>query len=238
VTGTVGTDEITLTLTRPRAGIDEAVGTYPGTIVPAGDTQQGNYQVNYINGDFTIAASNEMLLTVTNYSDEYDGHSHSEPATASVTDATITYSTDDGATWSTTIPEIKDVGTITVNAKATHPGYTEKTAIYTLQVTPAPLTITTGSDSKTYDGTPLTKDGVMTGLVNGETATFTVTGSQTNAGTSPNTYSLTWNGTANSNNYTVNETIGTLTVAPKAVTVKAENASKMYGTDDPTFTAK
>ena len=55
-----------------------------------------------------------------------------------------------------------------------------------LSVTPATLTIVTESDSKEYDGDPLTADGSISGFVNGETATFTVTGTITNVGEVPN----------------------------------------------------
>ncbi|NLD88559.1 MAG: Cna B-type domain-containing protein, partial [Clostridiales bacterium] len=53
----------------------------------------------------------------------------------------------------------------------------------------------------------------ITGLVNGETATVTATGSQTEVGSSTNTYSIDW-GTTDSNNYAITETLGTLTVTP------------------------
>ena len=82
-----------------------------------------------------------------------------------------------------------------------------------LEITPAPLTITTGSDSKTYDGTALTNaDASIDGLVNDETATITATGSQTAVGSSKNGYEITW-GTAKETNYEiVEENLGTLTV--------------------------
>ena len=65
-----------------------------------------------------------------------------------------------------------------------------------LTVTPATLTIVTESAEKEYDGKELTADGDIDGFVNNETATFEVTGSQTEVGKSDNTYSLAWNGTA------------------------------------------
>ena len=83
----------------------------------------------------------------------------------------------------------------------------------TLAVTPAPIQIKTESANKVYDGTALTAGGQMTGLVNGETATFTVTGSQTAVGSSTNTYTLEWNGSAKQGNYTIESVeTGTLTV--------------------------
>ena len=56
VTGTVGNDRLTYTVTRPRAGQDEAIGVYPDTIIAAGDAVQlnGSYNVVYHPADFTI----------------------------------------------------------------------------------------------------------------------------------------------------------------------------------------
>ena len=85
-----------------------------------------------------------------------------------------------------------------------------------LIVDPAPLTITSFSDAKVYDGTPLTAGGSIVGLVNGETATITTTGSQTEVGESQNDFYVTW-GTADPANYTITYARGFLTVyAPAA----------------------
>ena len=83
-----------------------------------------------------------------------------------------------------------------------------------LAITPAELTVTTGSGSKAYDGTALTNTtATVTGLVNNETVTAVATGSQTAVGSSQNTYRITWNGTAKETNYKiVRENLGTLTV--------------------------
>ena len=81
-----------------------------------------------------------------------------------------------------------------------------------LEVAPATLTVTTYSGSKIYDGNPLTAGGMVSGLIWGETATFTVTGSQTEAGSSENTYTLVFDGSAKAENYVIKETLGTLTV--------------------------
>ena len=86
-----------------------------------------------------------------------------------------------------------------------------------LTITPATLTVTTESDSKVYDGTALTAPGSITGLVGRESVDFTVTGSQTDVGSSKNTYSIDW-GNTKSSNYTVAETLGTLTVTAQSIT--------------------
>ena len=89
-----------------------------------------------------------------------------------------------------------------------------------LTIKPATLTIKTASARKTYDGTALTKkDGyTLDGLQNGETVTFKVTGSQTQVGSSKNTYTLTWDGTAKKSNYVIREKLGTLEVVSVPLT--------------------
>ena len=82
----------------------------------------------------------------------------------------------------------------------------------TLTIKKAPLTVTTSSASKTYDGKALTADAKVNGLVNGETVTVNATGSQTEVGSSKNTYRLSWNGTASESNYEITEQLGTLTI--------------------------
>ncbi len=86
-------------------------------------------------------------------------------------------------------------------------------------ITRRPLTVTTGSGSKYYDGTPLTNSTatvvVTGGEVPGEHITAVATGSQTVAGSSTNTYTMNW-GSAKESNYTVTESLGTLTVLTRA----------------------
>ena len=192
-----------------------------------------------------------MTLTVTDYNAAYDGAAHTVSVSASAGGTAITptyyYSTvdpesegfDEENGWSTTAPTWTDVTAAqTVYVMATMPNYEDAYASGTVTITKAPLTITTGGGSKTYDGDPLTNaTATISGLVNGETATVTATGSRTDVGSSQNTYSLTW-GTAKESNYEITtETLGDLTVNPAVVTVTANDASKTYGENDPTFTA-
>ena len=77
----------------------------------------------------------------------------------------------------------------TVYVKATNPNYSNvATTTATLEITQKAVTIKADSDSKEYDGTPLTKNSfITTGLASGdEVKTITITGSQTNAGDSAN----------------------------------------------------
>ncbi|MBQ7429300.1 MAG: InlB B-repeat-containing protein [Butyrivibrio sp.] len=75
------------------------------------------------------------------------------------------------------------------------------------------ITFTSGTSSKTYDGSPLTNSNVAItgdGFAGSDSATFTVTGSQTATGSSTNYFTYVING--NENNYNVTKVEGTLTV--------------------------
>ena len=77
------------------------------------------------------------------------------------------------------------------------------------------VTFTSGTSSKAYDGSALTNSNVEIGgdgLVGDDSVTFTVTGSQTAAGSSPNYFTFVING--NADNYEVSKVEGTLTVTP------------------------
>ncbi|MCR5511692.1 MAG: hypothetical protein K6F54_12190 [Lachnospiraceae bacterium] len=86
-----------------------------------------------------------------------------------------------------------------------HPG--------TLKVNPAPLYVTTYSNSGVYTGDPVTAGGKISGVVprdENEVKLF-VTGRQVEVGQSRNTYRIDWNG-AKSTNYDVEASRGWLTV--------------------------
>lgn len=89
-----------------------------------------------------------------------------------------------------------------------------------LIISPRSLTITSGSDSKYYDGTPLTNDKITVtgdGFVNGEGATYNVTGSQTKIGSSDNTFEVIFNANTKAANYVVEKELGTLTIKARPV---------------------
>jgi hypothetical protein len=92
----------------------------------------------------------------------------------------------------------------------------------TLTVTRRPVTFTSASEEKTYDGTPLMNDNVTfpgDGLVSGDGFTFKVTGTQTEAGSSENTFTYTPNAGTNADNYDITTEFGTLKINPRSVTL-------------------
>ena len=105
----------------------------------------------------------------------------------------------------------------------------------TLKVTKRDVTLTSASETKTYDGKPLTKDEVTesgSGFVNGEGVQYDVTGTRTLPGTSSNTFTYTANNGTNLDNYIITKKLGTLTVQPRdkkfEITVKAKDHTQVY----------
>lgn len=128
--------------------------------------------------------------------------------------------------------------TLVWDGTALESNYSVLESLGKLRVLEAPLKVTIPSQTKVYDGTPLVATGTLDGLVNGETATFNVTGSLTNVGELLPSYSIDWDGTALESNYVItSEGIYMLSITPKAVTVKAENKTKVYGEADEELTA-
>ena len=84
-----------------------------------------------------------------------------------------------------------------------------------LTITKRSVTLTSASDSKVYDGTALTKPEVTVsgdGFAKDEGATYNVTGSQTDVGTSDNTFTYTLNKGTKADNYTIEKAEGKLKV--------------------------
>lgn len=113
-----------------------------------------------------------------------------------------------------------DVGphTLYVRQKITNGANVEQvlTTQATYIITPRDVTLTSGSATKEYDGTALTNNTVTAeGFVNGEGATYTVTGTQTEVGSSDNTFTYTLNSDTKPGNYNIATQYGTLTVTEK-----------------------
>ena len=223
VAGTVGKDKVKYTVAR-EAGED--VGHY--SVIPTGEEIQGNYKVTYVAGTLTITSQSIDPGTdpekpnpdytgakVNSPSDEvYDGKEHKWiPTVTDKADKKLKAGTDYTVEYSKT--DFTNVGTIEVTI--TGIGNYTGTVKRSYKVTPKEYTVTTESATKTYSGTALTAGGKVEGIVSGETVEFTTTGSQTEVGTSKNTYELVWK-SAKATNYTLaKESIGKLTVKAKSI---------------------
>ena len=217
-------------------GTAEAKGTEAGTYSMNLAAEQftnvnGNYKnVRFVVNDGTLTITPKSIvpdgpdvpveekngITVTDPENSiYDGNEHINGLT--VTDSklntTLVENTDYTLTYS---GDLINVGTVTITIKGIGNYTGEFTKTY--QILPREYTVTTNTDSKVYDGNPLTAGGTVNNLVKDETVVFTITGSQTNVGTSDNTYELKFEGTAKAKNYTHGkDSIGTLTVTKKSI---------------------
>ena len=166
----------------------------------------------------------------------YDGLPHVNPLTVTdtKTGATLVKDTDYTLSYS---KDVINVGTVKVKVKGIGNYTGEFTKKY--QITPREYTVTTDSAEKPYDGTALTAGGRVNNLVDGETVTLKITGSQTEVGSSNNTYSLTWDGSAKEKNYTHGtDSIGLLTVTPKSIIPSDTNGIEVTKPADSKYDGK
>ena len=192
-----------------------------------------NYEISMTEGTLSITPKSinpdDQNMSVSDPQGHvYDGLEHKEELEVKdiFRDVILSAGIDYDVEYST--KDFTNVGkiTITITGKGNYTGTFDRT----YEITPATLTVTTPSANKVYDGTPLTAEGTISGFVNKETATFTTTGSQTEVGSSSNTYSIEWNGTAKSSNYKISETVGTLTVTENEneIVVTTKHSSYTY----------
>lgn len=217
--GLVGNDSATVSVVNGQTYASEI--TNAGTltldtynILWEAGSNDSNYSVTLRPGTLTVNRRDVADVSVAGaLTYTYDGTNHWCPALRIAGGMTLTAGTDYDVTYST--DDLRSAGriTATVYGAGNFNGFT--TVTYTIN--PAPLTVTTASAAKTYDGTALTAGGSISGLLAGDTVTFSVTGRQTAVGSSRNTYGLLWNGTASAANYVITENLGTLTVNPAPV---------------------
>ena len=105
----------------------------------------------------------------------------------------------------------------------------------TLNISRRDVTLTSATDSKTYDGKPLTNDNVAVGgdgFAEGEGAVYNVTGSQTEAGFSNNTFSYELKDNTKTDNYNITSFEGILTVSSSedevVVTITGNKGTQKY----------
>ena len=216
-----------------------AKGTNVGTYKMGLDKGQfSNTSANFSNVTFVVEDgwlkieggqidANDVTWTTQDVQKVYDGN----PLSAFAAHATdkhgnelnVEYSID-GETWTFDPAEISltHFGSQKVLLRATGSNYTagqyamrsEKIAI-----NKRPVTLTSASANKVYDGKPLTNDtvtstplGVDVGFLDGEGVTCNVTGSQTNVGESDNEFTYTFNEVTSESDYLVTSNPGKLIV--------------------------
>lgn len=177
------------------------VGTYPaqfqeGTVGTV-DATEKYIVAEAKDGLLTITPIGGIVVTITGNTETvtYDGDEHTATGYTFTTKNPL-YTEKDFTFTGDATAKGTDAGTYMMGLtpaqfENTNPNFENVTFSVTdgaLTITPMPLTITAGSDSKAYNGTPLTNDTfTRTSLAAGDTlASVTVTGSQTDVGSSKN----------------------------------------------------
>ena len=230
-------------------------------IVEGKGYKEGNYTITKLPGTLTVTAS-EKAIVITAASNRwmYNGSAHSDGSyTVTYDGAEITANaegkyilpTGDEVTAVVTgsVTNVED--TVAENNKITE--YTVanagnynsiQTVNGTLEITPRPVTLTSETASKIYDGTPLTKPEVAItgeGFVKGE-ATAKATGSVTYVSESPVTNTIEIEKTAayKDSNYQIEKNEGELSITPVTkeviVTIAENSGTETYSGTEYTVT--
>ncbi|WP_251386706.1 DUF7507 domain-containing protein [Mediterraneibacter agrestimuris] len=261
VTGFTSDAPADVTVTLSQTGKDTATGTeadkYLMELVPEDFTAASD---NYNNFEFVVEdgwleitpvqEEVEVEVTGANKSGVYDGNEQSVTgftSNAETIDATITVSLEEGHT-----AEAKGITAGKYPMELTEADFKAESRNYKnlkvrvvdgfLTITPiaTEIILTAASDNKEYDGTALTNSGFTVNderiLVEGDTLTADVSGSQTDVGDSSNTikdYKVVR--TIDGNEVDVTDSYnsvtykgGTLSVSKRPITVKAASGTKVY----------
>ena len=244
-----GENEDLLTVSMSRESGENA-GTY--AITPAGDAEQGNYDVTYVPANLTIGKRTVILTSGTDEK-EYDGNPLTNDDMIVSGDG---FAEGEGAdylfTGSQTLAGASE-NTFTYELKeGTQPGNYEITVHYgTLTVFNRDalyeITVTANSlNAGEYDGTEKSVSGLTADTFTVGGNTYTVTGLTAEAkGTGAGEYVSAVTGTPKvtdsegndvTDQFRVHTQNGLLTIERKPVTVTAENRNKTYGDSDPALT--
>ncbi|WP_264625629.1 beta strand repeat-containing protein [Candidatus Symbiopectobacterium sp. NZEC135] len=230
--GLINGDSITsVNLTSPGNTATANVGIYGITASNATGTGLGNYTISYNNGTLTVTPA-ALSISADNVSKIYGNTANLGYSTAGL----VNGDTVDGVTLTSagnaTSATVGSYGITASNATGTGLGnYTISYNNGTLTVTPAALSISADNVSKIYGNTA--NLGYSTaGLVNGDTVdgvTLTSAGNATSA--TVGSYGITASNATGTGlgNYTISYNNGTLTVTPAALSISADNVSKIYG---------
>ena len=215
-------------------------GTYYVFLQAAAGTNYNAVAVKAGNTTGKQIAQKAVTYKADNQSWVYDGGSHSASNTATLTSGSDLVS-GHTASFSCTGSVGAAVGsaTKTLSSVTIMSGSTNVTSNYsitknngTLTVSKRPINVTAGSNSKIYDGTPLTYNsataeatGTNRGLVSGHSMTScTVTGTITNVGSADNVASaavIKSGSTDVTSNYDITYVKGTLTITQRSVYITA-----------------
>ena len=208
-------------------------------------TKADNYTITKAEGTLTVtAAETEVVVTITGKTDtvKYDGGKHSvEGYTVSINNSL--YKETDFTFNGSKKAEGTNAGTYPMDLTAdqfanTNGNFTNVTFNVTdgwLKIDPRPVTLTSGSAERVYNGEALMNETVTVGgdgFAKDEGVTYDFTGSQTDVGESENTFTFEANEGTSAKNYSFEFKFGTLKVTPftdkVTVTITEKSGTATY----------
>ena len=207
--------------------------------------KDGNYTITKSEGELEITPmTDKVTVTITGNTDSkiYDGNEHSVTGYTTAIDNQL-YTVSDFTFTGEAIAKGTDADSYQIGLNKSQ--FANNSANFanvefvvndgSLQINPRSVKLTSATDEKVYDGQPLTNGAVTVsgdGFVKGEGAAYNVTGSQTNVGSSDNTFTYTLNTGTKADNYVIETAEGTLTVTPMTaevvVNIQGSKLSKVY----------
>ena len=185
--------------------------------------QDGNITYSY---KVTVVAKPfaDEDVTAADYSGVYDGAEHSISVECSIEGSAITYSTD-GVEYSATKPTFKDAGDYTVYFIVDKENYAPPVSgTKTVTISKKEVTLNWGSATFTYDKTEHAPTCTLSGVVQGDVCTISVTGQQTNAGS----YTATATNISNANYKLPEETTKGFVINPKQLAKPTLTTAKAF----------
>ena len=206
-------------------------------------TNKDNYTIYQIEGDLVVTPIDGIKVTITGHKDTqtYDGKPHKvegydvKPDNPLFTEKDIEFNGEAEATGTDVRIDPYQMGLKPEQFTNTSNNFTNVEFVVEdgqIVITPRPVTLTSETAGKTYDGTALEKPVVTVGgdgFVEGQVTEIKATGSVTNAGSVANTITFTPNKeTFKEGNYAITKTEGTLTIAKRSVLITSQSATKTY----------
>ena len=224
VSGIVKGETVDFTITGSQTSVGTSDNTYE--LNWTGSAKESNYKHGKDSiGTLTVKAKSivpdgpdtpdekKTGITVSDPSDsKHDGKEHREVLTVqdTKTDKKLVAEKDYSVTYS---DDLVNAGTVTITIEGI--GNYTGSFTKTYEITKRSVTLTSATASKTYDGQALTSTSITVsgdGFVEGEGATYNVTGTQTEVGNSANSFEYKLNENTLASNYDITKVVGTLTV--------------------------
>ena len=225
--------------------LGDATWSAPSDTTKESDAQKWYYNYGFAKNDTFVVTSSVPSADNHVFIGWMDKERDDQPAAIRKAGDTVTYCYSNNQTytldalWSPTAPTYTDAGEYPVKVKqdVTVGGATTTlTAETTIKIAKRSVTLESADLSKDYDGSALTNGNTAlkteTGWVEGQGATYSFTGSQTDVGESANAFSYTLKEGTKADNYNITKSEGKLIVNDRsekyAISVEGNSTTVVY----------